>query len=325
MRRFSLLARPCHNYARLDSEAVGPPCRVPEDRIFSMPEAPTDDGALLAALGGIPLGHYYSPYPSPEDIRRAVAAFTAPPIELPGIDLNLPSQLELLRGLGQFSHEISLCREQDPNWRYHGSNVFDYGDASVLWAMLRQLHPRRVLEVGSGFSSAVTLDVNERFFDDQIECVFIDPEPERLLGLLKPGDRVRILSDPVQDVELSTFDALEAGDILFIDSSHVVKGGSDVTHLVFNVLPRLKKGVHVHFHDIFWPFEYPKAWIERDRRAWAETYLLRAFLHNNTSFEIRFFCEYLWRFHRVEVSQVFPAMLEGRPGSFYVRATGINR
>jgi hypothetical protein len=187
--------------------------------------------------------------------------------------------------------------------------------------MIRYLQPKRIIEVGSGYSSAVAMDVNERFFDGEIDCVFIDPEPDRLRGLMKPTDQVTVHAERVQDVPLSIFDGLEAQDILFLDSSHVVKAGSDVTHLFFSVLPGLKKGVHIHFHDIFWPFEYPPQWIEW-QRAWSEAHLLRAFLYENPSFEIRFFSDYLWRFYQHDLSEIFPLMTEDRPGGLWLRKTG---
>ena len=188
--------------------------------------------------------------------------------------------------------------------------------------MLCHFKPQRIIEVGSGFSSAVMLDTNDLFFSKQIALTFIEPHPERLFSLLNDEDkkRHRIITEMVQNVPLETFDTLEANDILFIDSSHVAKVGSDVVHLLTNVLPRLNKGVIIHFHDIFWPFEYPEEWI-REGRAWNEAYVLKAFLQFNAAFRILFFNSYLAIHHKEVLAQNFPLMLKNSGGSLWIEKT----
>src|SRR5262249_51820098 len=160
----------------------------------------------------------------------------------------------------------------------------------TLYGMIRHLKPQRIVEVGSGFSSAVMLDTSDRFFGGTISCTFIEPHPERLSSLLREGDREkhRVLARPVQDVDLEPFPELAANDILFVDSSHVAKVHSDVNRIFFEILPALAEGVSVQFHDIFYPFEYPKEWVYGGR-AWNESYLLRAFLQYNRSFQVQFY------------------------------------
>jgi predicted O-methyltransferase YrrM len=160
--------------------------------------------------------------------------------------------------------------------------------------MMRHFRPTRIVEVGSGYSSALMLDVNDRWFGKEIAMTFIEPYPDRVLSILRPGDHANttLLTTQVQDVDLSVFNQLEPGDFLFIDSSHVSKAGSDVNFLIFEVLPTLKPGVIVHFHDIYWPFEYPREWAQ-EGRAWNENYILRAFLAYNTRFEIVLFNNWL--------------------------------
>jgi hypothetical protein len=240
-------------------------------------------------------------------------------VELPGIELHPGEQLALVAQLGALPAE-DFTADPPAGRRYRMNGFFGPGDAAILSAMIRHLAPRRVVEVGSGFSSAVTLDTNERFMGGQLRCTFVDPNPERLLSLLRPGDRERVslLDCPVQEVADATFEALEPGDILFIDSSHVIKAGGDVNHLVLDVLPELSPGVHVHFHDVFHPFEYFRAWFERDRKAWSETYLLRALLQHSRRYRVRLFGDYLWRFEKEEVKALFPAMLASRPGSLWL-------
>lgn len=239
-------------------------------------------------------------------------------MELPGIELHSDEQLALVEQLGGLPPDDFTA--DPPAGRYRVNGFFGPGDAAILSAMIRHLEPRRVVEVGSGFSSAVTLDTNDRHLGGRVDCTFVDPHPERLLSLLRPGDRDRIviLDRPVQEVGAATFEALEPGDILFIDSSHVIKAGGDVNHLVLDVLPGLPQGVHVHFHDVFHPFEYFRAWFERDRKAWSETYLLRALLQHSCRYRVRLFGDYLWRFKKEEVKALFPGMLASRPGSLWL-------
>jgi hypothetical protein len=142
------------------------------------------------------------------------------------------------------------------------------------------------------------LDTNERFLQHSLELTFIEPYAGRLLSLLTDIDKQRttIIEAFVQAVPLTTYDQLEAGDILFVDSTHVVKTGSDVNHILFEILPRLKPGVFIHFHDIFYPFEYPKEWVFGGFN-WNEDYFLKAFLLYNNAFDIVLFSEYLHKHH----------------------------
>jgi hypothetical protein len=174
--------------------------------------------------------------------------------------------------------------------------------------------------MGSGFSSASMLDTNDRFFGGSIDFTFIDPDTTVLDGLLRSDDRarVRIMRSPMQDVPLATFDVLEPNDILFVDSTHVSKTGSDVNRIVFELLPRLRSGVYVHFHDVFYPFEYPKEWIY-EGRAWNEDYMLRAFLEFNNAYAVVLFGTYLARFHRDVLARTMPMVLENPGGALWLR------
>jgi hypothetical protein len=186
--------------------------------------------------------------------------------------------------------------------------------------MLRHLRPKRVIEVGSGFSSAVTLDTNDRFFGGSIACTFIEPYPDRLRSLLRGDDaaRTKILELPLQDVPTDVFATLEANDVLFIDSTHVSKVNSDVNTAFFDILPKLRPGVHVHFHDIFYPFEYPREWVFEGRN-WTEAYVLRAFLSFNTAFRVRWFTTFLTTFHRERFAAAMPGYLINPGGSIWLQ------
>jgi len=207
---------------------------------------------------------------------------------------------------------MSLPEMKAPDYRYHFDNAyFSYGDGVLLYSFLRHFRPKQVTEVGSGFSSALMLDVNERYLDGKTQFTFVEPYPDRLFSLLSDRDRQSNLVETkvVQHVDSSVFTRLKEGDILFIDSSHVAKTHSDVLHILFNVLPSLNRGVIVHFHDILWPFEYPVSWLT-DGRAWNEAYFLRAFLQYNPSFEILFFNSYMALHQREILAKDMPLALK---------------
>lgn len=144
----------------------------------------------------------------------------------------------------------------------------------------------------------VMLDTNELFFKNNIFLTFIDPNPDRLNELIRPDDRLstEIYESNVQDIPAEIFEELKSNDVLFIDGSHIVKTGSDVNYILFEILPRLNKGVLVHFHDIFFPFEYPKDWVFEGRN-WNECYFIKAFLMYNPQFKIVLFSDYLHKYH----------------------------
>ena len=272
---------------------------------------------LAAYERGWPPGHFYSPIPDLNEIAHDEERIFGPlPSTIPGIDLNAPEQLEILEQLRMYCSSQPFTAQKQSGVRYYFDNPnFSYGEALVLYGMLSLLQPKRVIEVGSGYSSCVILDTNERVFANQIECTFIEPYPDLLQSLLKDDDhtRITIIRSRVQTVAPEVFVRLEPNDVLFIDSSHVSKTGSDVNHLIFEVLPRLRSGVFVHFHDIGYPFEYPKAWVYQGR-AWNEAYLLRAFLAYNQMFRIKFFNAFLGHFHAESLKNSMPLALKN-PGT----------
>jgi predicted O-methyltransferase YrrM len=265
-------------------------------------------------------GHFYSPIPSIDEVRgRESELFGPPPPSLPGIDLRKDAQVALVRKLATFYLELPFPRTQSAESRYWFENwAYSYADAIFLYSMLRHLRPRRVIEVGSGFSSAAMLETADRWLPET-SFTFIDPDTSTLDALLRPGDRdrVTVVRAKLQDVPLTTFDALAANDILFIDSTHVSKTGSDVNRILFDILPRLAPGVHIHFHDVFYPFEYPKEWVY-EGRAWNEDYILRAFLEFNSAFDIVLFGTWLARFHRDLLAELMPLSLENPGGSLWL-------
>jgi Methyltransferase domain len=270
----------------------------------------------------VPPGHFYSPIPDLADVNlRAATLFDTSATSIPGVDLNEVAQLKLLKEFEPYYAEQPFTSEPTPGRRYHFDNpMYSYSDALFLYCMLRHLRPRRMIEIGSGYSSAVTLDTNDLFLGRQLKCTFIEPYPEVLRSMLRPGDltSTEVLPVPLQQVELERFRELKANDVLFVDSTHVSKIGSDVNRIFFEILPELAPGVHVHFHDIFFPFEYPRGWVE-EGRAWNEAYLLRAFLQYNADFEIVLFNTFLEIHHRALIAQLLPLCLKNLGGSLWLR------
>jgi hypothetical protein len=264
-------------------------------------------------------GHFYSPVPDLVEVEREAERLFAPRTALEGIDLCEPAQLANFRELARLAREAPIPSSPNATARYGTDNLnYGVGDASMLQAMLRHLRPRRYLEVGSGWSTALALDTSEQFLEGSMSVTAIEPYPELLSSCLRAGDPVEIIAQPVQSVPLERFRELEANDVLFIDSSHVLKAASDVHFLFTSVLPVLAPGVYVHVHDMFWPFEYLRHWIE-EGRAWNECYLVHAFLLFNDTYEIVLFNHYLAQCHRDVIATELPAMLENTGGALWLR------
>ena len=239
-----------------------------------------------------------------------------------GIDFREVQQFELLRKFIPLYAEQPFSPERTPDRRYaFGNPAYSFGDGLGLYCMMRHVKPRRIIEVGSGHSSCVMLDTNELFFDNTIDCSFIEPFPDLLHSLVRESERssLKIIPHRVQDLPLDTFSKLEAGDILFIDATHVAKVGGDVPYLYFEVLPRLPKGVFVHIHDIFYPMEYPKEWL-LEGRAWNEQYILQAFLTFNSRFEIVYYAAYMMSRHRDFYEQRLPLFLRNGGAQIWLRS-----
>lgn len=279
----------------------------------------------------VPPGHFYSAIPefsaAERSWERIEQSSRATVLGSDALALNESEQMALLEAFKPFYDEIPFPKQSTSGFRYYFENEFySYSDAVMLYCMMRHFRPKQVVEVGSGFSSALMLDTDERFLAQQTAFTFIEPNPERLRGLLRDEDddkknttgTVRILEKFVQDVDFSVFAALSAGDMLFVDSSHVAKVGSDLNYIFFNILPLLQDGVLVHFHDIHYPFEYPRGMIA-DGVAYNEAYMLRAFLSYNTRFSVRMFNTMLEERHEAWFQEQMPLCLLNRGGSIWIQ------
>jgi len=270
-----------------------------------------------------PPGHYYSPIPSINELKKDENRIFKPiPRFIPGINLRIKEQLSLLDySFYSFYNELPFSPRKKSGFRYYYDNPFySYGDAITLYCMLRYLNPLRIIEIGSGFSSCVILDTCQQSLNNKPKCTFIEPYPDRLLSLILPNDKQKLdlVSTRFQDVSLDIFNELNQNDILFIDSTHVSKTGSDVNRLYLEVLPNLNSGVYIHIHDIFYPFEYPKEWVY-EGRAWNEIYLLNAFLQFNNRFEIVFFNSMLSLLEPNHLFSSMPLYKNNPGGSIWLR------
>jgi hypothetical protein len=268
-----------------------------------------------------PVGHYASPIVLVDNIKKREHEIWNKAIidSIPGIDLRVDEQIKLVGSFSKYYADIPFKPGKQPNLRYYYDNEYYlYTDGIVLFSMIRHIKPSRIIEIGSGFSSAIMLDTNELFFNNTISLTFIEPYPERLFSLLKDTDKKQatIIQSDAQLIQLDTFRNLQAGDILFIDSTHVVKTGNDVNYILFEVLPELQSGVIIHFHDIFYPFEYPKEWVLKGRN-WNENYFLRAFLMYNNKFEIILFADYLHKHHK-EAFKNIPLCYNNTGGNLWI-------
>ncbi len=244
----------------------------------------------------VPSGHYYSPIVDAAALAKTDHMDCVNRNSLLGVELNEHAMMAVFDRLKQHFPAIEFPEVKTESHRYYYQNDFyTYGDAIILSAMIRGFCPPGIIKVGPGFSSAALLDTLDAIGATQTPCTFIEPYPQRLRTLLRPHDQQRatIIRSGIQAVPLATFKSLEPGSLLFLDTTHVSKTGSDVNHEIFQILPRLKSGVIVHFHDVFHQFEYPTSWIFQDNRSWNEIYLLRAFLMYNNKFEILFFNQFI--------------------------------
>ena len=270
-----------------------------------------------------PPGHYYSPIIDIEEVKSDHDKIFDNTIKtLPEINLNFNEQTLLLKEFQTYVADMPFPEIQTADFRYFFNNdVFSYTDGMMLYFFMRHFKPTQIIEVGSGFSSALMLDTNNLFFENSLKFTFIEPFPDRLYSLIRKEDQLNnvILKNRVQDIDVASFQELGSNDILFIDGSHVSKTGSDLNYLLFEVIPFLKKGVIIHFHDIFHNFEYLPSWVYEGRN-WNECYLLRSFLSFNDSFKILMFNNYMHVASSDELKR-FPGAEKNHGGSLWIQKT----
>ncbi len=273
--------------------------------------------------------HFYFPIP---DTRKLRDTLWSNPSELIGIDVNERRQLELLSLFLKFKNEYDRFPKDEavePFQYYLHNDYFEGVDGEILYCMIRHFKPRKIFEIGSGYStylSAQAIGKNEQE-DENHNCalVAIEPYPNKILEKGFPG-LSELITQEVQDVPITKFNQLKENDILFIDSSHVLKIGGDVHYEYLEILPRLNRGVLIHVHDIFLPSEYPKSWLHNRLFFWDEQYLLQAFLAFNDSYEILWGSSYMHLKHPNKLKEAFSSYSNLNknstpPHSFWIRKT----
>ncbi len=238
-----------------------------------------------------PNGHFYSPVVDPNELKGRLAELYPGNPVAHGIDFN-PESHELLieqalkRFMPEYDYPEHGLEDAALDFFYTQNSQFTWLDARALFCLLRLWQPRRIVEVGSGYSSLLMTDVKRRFLDVNTTLQCVEPYPRAFLRRAELG--LELIEKRVQEISITFFTSLEAGDLLFIDSSHVCKTGSDVNYLFLQVLPQLKPGVRIHIHDIFLPHEYLKEWVIDENRSWNEQYLLHALLMFSSGFRVLF-------------------------------------
>jgi Methyltransferase domain len=266
--------------------------------------------------------NYYSPVPDltslPDDIweRRS---------RLGGVELNVDAAMTLIEDeLAAYVAEFDFAPSgpRPPGEFFLDNTNYGAVDAELLYAVVRARKPRRVIELGSGMTTLLIAEAARRNTADGVatEHLAYDPFPRAQILGEEPSLPTRFEPKGATEVALSDFGQLRSGDILFVDTTHTVKLGSDVNYVVLDVLPTLASGVIVHFHDIFLPWEYPREWFESMDYFWAEQYLIQAFLAFNGDFEVLLPASAVAVEHPQRLAKAIPSFAPGRrPGALWLR------
>jgi hypothetical protein len=275
--------------------------------------------------------HYYLPIPDETDLNDPMLKDHT---DLIGIDMNEPKAFEFLNEVfpkyqAEFRRSFPLHQQEGRTGFHLVNGGFMAGDAHVYYSLIRHGRPRRIVEVGGGNSSLLAGAAclrNLEQYGIKPHLTVVEPYPWDLLKKGIPGLDV-LLEERIQTVNLDLFTSLEAGDILFIDSSHVLRPGGDVQREYCEILPRLAPGVLVHIHDISLPKPYFRLYFQ-NHLYWNEQYLLQAFLTYNSRFEIVWPGTYMFLKHREELLKAFPEIEDMRakfplaePSSMWLRVT----
>lgn len=272
---------------------------------------------ILSAVGVFPVtNHYYEPLIDFSLLSRPLDQ----PRNLPGIDMNVAEQLNLLKEF-QYSEELrpfTAPKKDDLTYSF-GNGFFDSGDAEFLYNLVRIRKPKRVIEIGSGNSTLLVIEAirKNRQSQSNYVCEHVCIEPYEMPWLERSGVTVR--RQLVEAVDKAVFQQLESGDLLFIDSSHIIRPQGDVLCEFLEILPILKKGVIVHIHDIFTPRDYPREWVVDKVRLWNEQYLMEALLSGNPQWKIIGALNFLFHEHYADLKAACPFLTQDRnPDSFYI-------
>ena len=276
---------------------------------------------ILRRIGIFPIrDHYYEPLFNDAHLSKNLNESR----KLPGINFNEEGQLKLLEKLNyqtEFSNFVESDKNKlDANAFKIENGSFESGDAEFLFNIIRYTKPKKIIEVGCGTSTKIiqqALNLNESEQSYRASHVCIEPYEQPWLAKFP---NINLVRKKVELLDMKLFEELEDGDLLFIDSSHMVRPQGDVLHEYLTIIPSLKKGVYVHVHDIFTPHDYLESWIKEDVRFWNEQYVLEALLTGNQNLEIIAALNLLKHKHYSELQRVCPYLTPDRePGSFYFR------
>lgn len=265
-----------------------------------------------------PPGHYYSPVPDVKELSGKSWQATSLP---PSVEWSAADQLALFRSFTKLYPDFPFRNSRKAKeYAFEvPDSFFTIADTFHTWTILQTLRPRNIIEVGSGYSTVFLLDYFS-LHQPSGKLWTIDPDPSRLNSLKYVfSNGLEVLAEEVQNIDLSVYKNLKANDVLFIDSSHISKAGSDLNYILFNVLPYLEKGVYIHVHDCYFPLEYTKDLIIEHKYAWNEAYLWKAFLMNNKEFTIWYFPDFIWSEHHEEYKKALPEIAHDRPCGLWIR------
>lgn len=275
---------------------------------------------LLKAIGVFPIrDHYYEPMFQEKHLHKPLNEER----DLPGLNLDLPKQIEFLKTLG-FADELAQMNlnliSEDVTKFHFNNDTYESGDAEFLYQFIRKTKPSKIIEIGSGNSTKLAraaLDKNKVSDNSVSEHLCIEPYE---MPWLEKLNGTRVIRKKIEECDIDWSNELSAGDLLFIDSSHVIRPQSDVLIEYLQILPKLASGVYIHIHDIFTPRDYPASWVINDVRLWNEQYLLEGILANNSRYEIIAGLNYLKHNAFEDLKRVCPYMEPNRePGAIYLR------
>jgi len=268
--------------------------------------------------------HYYSPIPDTRALREFDFEKKS---SLLGIDMNLEEQINLIDNIfPKFRHEyitFPVKKNQKKEGEFYlDNNTFDFADAYVLYCMIRYFHPSQIIEIGSGNSTLISAKACLKNEQDgnPTKLIAIEPYPNETVSRGFSG-LTTLIQERVENIGFSMFEKLGENDILFIDSSHVIRLGGDVIYEYLEILPRLRKGVIVHFHDICLPLHYPEEWVIKNHFFWNEQYLLQAFLMYNYAWDVLWSGNFMHLMYPEKLEQAFPHYDRQThwSGSFWIR------
>lgn len=263
------------------------------------------------------IDHYYEPLS-----KGKVTGYKVRQRNLMAIDFNEQEQIDFLNNFHYQDEliKIPFKKEKEQGFFYDNIN-FPPGDSEYYYSLIRHLKPEKIIEIGSGFSTLLALESlnKNKEENENYSCHFTCIEPYEFKWLKNKG--VMFIESIVEDVNPKVFQTLKKNDIIFIDSSHIIKPDGDLLYIFMEILPALNSGVFIHFHDIFTPRDYPEFWMKEKILFWNEQYMLESFLSYNEKFKVIGSLNYLKHFHRDRIMHFFPVLSKNpdrEPGSFWI-------